>query len=116
MKFPIIEVVDRYAIATVKDCKLGGANKEEVMFYTAQLSAYGLNPHHQLIRELIAHHKKVWQLEDQFKKGTVDSLPLEDIGKMAIEIRDFGKERQRIKNELAKLYNDPVREIKKYGT
>ena len=36
MKFPVIELVDRYCIAKLKFAKLGN-NKEELDFYTEQL-------------------------------------------------------------------------------
>ena len=37
MKFPIIELVDRYCIAIVKSRKTNNANAEEVFFYIDQL-------------------------------------------------------------------------------
>ena len=33
MKFPVIELVDRYAIAVVKHSMTAGANTEEFKFY-----------------------------------------------------------------------------------
>lgn len=115
MKFPVIELVDRYAIAVVKHNKTGGANIEEFKFYFEQLRAANINHSHELITELVRHHDYVWSLEDDFKKGRIDSQPLEEIGRIAIAVRDQGHERQRLKNAIAELLNDPVREIKQYG-
>jgi hypothetical protein len=56
----------------------------------------------------------VWDLEDDFKKAKIDSLPLEEIGRRALHIRDVGYIRVELKNTLAELFDDPVREIKKY--
>jgi hypothetical protein len=112
MKFPVIELVDRYAIAIVKSIKTSNANEEEVEFYSKQMEEVGISELHPLIQELIKHHEYVWSLEDDFKKGRIDSQPLEEIGRIAIAVRDQGHERQRIKNALAELANDPVREIK----
>lgn len=112
MKFPVVELVDRYAIAVVKHAMTGGANIEEFKFYFEQIHAAGIDHTHDLILELIRHHEYVWSLEDDFKKGRIDSRPLEEIGRVALVVRDQGPERQRIKNALAELYNDPVREIK----
>lgn len=115
MKFPVIELVDRYAIAIVKSIKTDNANAAEVDFYGTQMEETGISKLHPLVQELIEHHKYVWSLEDDFKKGRIDSQPLEEIGRIAIAVRDQGHERQRIKNALAELANDPVREIKNHG-
>lgn len=115
MQFPVIEIVDRYAVAVVKHTNTNGANNEELEFYYEQMRRININTGHQLVRDLIAHHAYVWTLEDDFKKGRIDNKPLEEIGRIAILVRDQGYERTRIKNELAELVGDPIREIKQYG-
>ena len=113
MQFPVIEIVDRYCIAVVKHEKTNGANREELDFYLEQMKSANINPLNQKIVELIEHHSYVWSLEDDFKKGRIDALPLEEIGQRAIHIRDIGYKRQELKNDLAELVNiDSVREIK----
>ena len=112
MKFPIIEIVDRYAIAVVKYEKTNGANQEELNFYLEQMKQANINPSDVKVIELIEHHSYVWSLEDDFKKAKIDALPLEEIGRRALYIRDIGYKRVTLKNALAELFNDPVREIK----
>ena len=112
MKFPVIEIVDRYAIDVVKYEKTNGANQEEFDFYLEQMKSTNINPLNTKVIELIEHHSYVWSLEDDFKKGRIDALPLEEIGRRAIHIRDIGYKRQELKNTLAELMEDPVREIK----
>jgi len=112
MRFPIIEIVDRYAIAVVKFEKTQGSNKEELDFYLEQMQSADINPANAMVIELIEHHSYVWSLEDDFKKGRIDALPLEEIGRRAIHIRDVGYKRQELKNALAEYMGDPVREIK----
>jgi hypothetical protein len=112
MKFPIIEIVDRYAIAVVKHEKTNGANQEELNFYLEQMKEADINPLDVKIIELIKHHSYVWSLEDDFKKAKIDALPLEEIGRRALHIRDIGYRRVDLKNALAEMVNDPVREIK----
>lgn len=115
MEFPIIEIVDRYAIAVVKYDETNGANRDELEFYTAQLNDIGLDPLDAKLIELIEHHRYVWSLEDDFKKAKIDCLPLEEIGRRALHIRDIGYKRQELKNVLADIADkDSVREIKKY--
>lgn len=115
MKFPVIEIVDRYAIARVKFDNTLGANQQELEFYTDQMALVDIPIDHPLITELIEHHRYVWSLEDDIKKGRADSLPLEEIGKRALHVRDVMRKRVELKNALAELYNDPVREIKYYS-
>jgi len=113
MKFPVIEIVDRYTIAVVKHEKTNGANQEELDFYLEQMKQANINPSDVKIIELIEHHSYVWSLEDDFKKAKIDALPLEEIGRRALYIRDIGYRRVDLKNALAEMVNDPVREIKR---
>lgn len=112
MQFPVIEIVDRYAIAIVKHRKTKGKNQEELDFYLEQMKQSNINPLHELVQKLIAHHEYVWNLEDDFKKCRVDNLPLDEIGRRALHIRDVGFKRVELKNALAELAGDTVKEIK----
>ncbi len=112
MKFPVIEIVDRYTIAVVKHEKTNGANQEELDFYLEQMEEANINPSDVKVIELIEHHSYVWSLEDDFKKAKIDALPLEEIGRRALYIRDIGYRRVDLKNALAEMVDDPVREIK----
>jgi hypothetical protein len=112
MKFPVIELVDRYAIAVVKHEKTQGANQEELEFYLDQINEIDINTSDPKLLELIEHHRYVWSLEDDFKKAKIDNLPLEEIGRRALYIRDIGYRRVDLKNDFAKILGDPVREIK----
>ena len=51
-------------------------------------------------------------MENDFKQAKIDSVPLEEIGRRALHIRDLGYQRVELKNTLAELLGDPVREIK----
>ena len=112
MKFPVIEIVDRYAIAVVKHEKTNGANQEELKFYLDQINEIKIDLSDPKLLELIEHHRYVWSLEDDFKKAKIDNLPLEEIGRCALYIRDIGYRRVELKNDFAKILGDPVREIK----
>jgi MoaA/NifB/PqqE/SkfB family radical SAM enzyme len=56
MKFPVIEIVDRYTIAVVKHEKTNGANQEELDFYTIQINQIGIALTNPRLIELIEHH------------------------------------------------------------
>jgi len=114
-KFPIIELVDRYCIAKLKFEKLGN-NKPELDFYTDQLSQIGIDNIQEELIQLTDIHRRIWSMEDDFKKYTVElQYSLEEVGRRAIEIRNINGERYIIKNRIADKLNDPIKEIKSYG-
>jgi hypothetical protein len=57
-------------------------------------------------------HNKIWSLEDDFKKCKIDGTDLAEVGRRALEIRDYNQFRVNLKNAVASKLNDPVREIK----
>lgn len=113
-KFALIELVDRYCIAKLK-LEILGNNQEEFDFYESQMKEFDLSLIQQELDELFEIHRKIWEMEDDFKKCVVEvKYPLDEIGRRAILIRDIGKDRYAIKNRIAEKLNDPVREKKKY--
>jgi hypothetical protein len=109
--FPIIELIDRLAIADVK-FKRTGANADELTWYMNQASAIDLASVEDLYVNLVAIHNQIWELESELKTGREASLPLEEIGRRAIAIRDHNNKRVAIKNAIAERLDCPVREIK----
>jgi hypothetical protein len=112
MQFPIIELVDRYTIAIVKYKRTRGANLAELDFYTQQMSALDQNLIRNELDALVDLHDKIWGMEDDFKKCRLDGVDLAEIGQRALDIRDLNNSRVTLKNQIAELLNDPVREIK----
>jgi hypothetical protein len=110
--FPVIELVDRYAIALLKFDKTQ-ANKEELDFYIQQLMAVDITQITTELDDLYSIHKCIWGLESELKTGREDELPLEEIGRRAIEIRNYNNKRIALKNCIAKKLGCVVREIKK---
>jgi len=111
-KFPLIELVDRYTIAQIKHKRTDGANQQELDFYTAQLKEFDFEKISVWLTALEDLHGSIWNLEDDFKKCKLDNVDLAEIGRRALEIRDFNNLRIQMKNHMAKLLDDPVREIK----
>ena len=111
-KFPLIELVDRYTIAQVKHQRTNGANQEELDFYQAQFEEFDFEKISVWLTALVDLHNSIWDLEDDFKKCKLNNVDLEEIGRRALEIRDFNNLRIQMKNHMAKLLDDPVREIK----
>lgn len=112
--FPIVELIDRYVIAMVKFRRTDGANQEELAYYQVQVSELPLQSIVSEIEELRTIHEEIWTLESELKSGRESNLPLEEIGRRAIMIRDWNNKRIAIKNTVAdRLGKDRVREIKK---
>lgn len=109
--FPIIELVDRFAIAKLKFDKTG-ANQEELDFYAQQLGQQDISKINDLLAELYVIHQNIWNLESALKSGLEESLSLEEIGQRAIEIRNMNNQRVKLKNIMAERLSCPVREIK----
>ena len=115
MMFPVIELVDRYAISKLKFYKTNGANQEEFEFYIRQLdiSGYDIAKIHVELEQLYEIHKQIWNLEAQLKSGKESELSLEELGRRAIMIRNLNGQRIQLKNSMAKQLGCLVREIKK---
>jgi hypothetical protein len=57
-------------------------------------------------------HNQIWNLEWQLKSGVEHLLPLDEIGRRAIAIRDWNNRRITYKNSIAELFSLKMREIK----
>jgi len=114
-KFSIVELVDLYCIAKLKYQKLG-QNKDELDFYQNQVDQIDLLAIKKEMEELYSIHSSLWDYENEFKRCIVDvKYSLEEIGRRSIIIRDMNLYRNKIKNEIADILNDPIKDIKQYG-
>ena len=113
-KFALIELVDRYCIAKLK-LELLGNNQEEFDFYESQMKEFDLSLIQTELDDLMEIHRRIWEMEDDFKKCVVElKYPMDEIGRRAIKIRDINIDRYAIKNKIAEKLNDPIRERKRY--
>jgi hypothetical protein len=110
--FPIIEFVDRLVIAEIKFDKTQ-ANTDELEWYQTQAKNYDLTIVQVELAELKQIHLQIWELEKELKSGTEQSIPLEEIGRRAIAIRNRNHERIKLKNLMAERLQCQVREIKR---
>jgi hypothetical protein len=111
-KFPIIELVDRLAIAEVKFQRTR-ANEEELLWYKDQALHIDLDKIVNEYEDLKRIHNEIWNLEAELKSGCEAELALEEIGRRAIAIRNHNNKRVALKNLMAEKLSCPVREIKK---
>ena len=109
--FPIIELVDRLAIAEVKFQRTK-ANEQELLWYMNQSLRIDLTQIVNEYEDLRRIHDEIWELEAELKTGREAELSLEEIGRRAIAIRDFNNKRIAYKNSVAHILGHPVTEIK----
>jgi len=109
--FPIIELVDRLAIAEVKFDRTQ-LNRAELDWYMDQFRSINFSGIQVQYNELKRIHNKIWDLESELKCGKEKELDLEEIGRRAIEIRNWNNKRISLKNQMAEILSCPVREIK----
>lgn len=112
MKFPVIELVDRYTIAIVKHQRTCGANQAELDFYLEQIKFLDVEKIQAYIDQLVQIHNNIWDLEDDFKKYRDSNYSLEEIGRRSLIIRDYNQQRVAYKNKIAAAVDCTVREIK----
>ena len=110
-KFPVIELVDRFCIARLKFNRTQ-SNREELDFYQVQIEKLPLLSIQSELSALYQIHAGIWDLESELKNGVEHQLPLEEIGRRAIEIRNLNNKRVELKNIMAEKLKCPVREIK----
>jgi len=110
--FPIIELIDRLAIAEVKFQRTS-ANKEELVWYKTQALNIDITKIANEYENLKRIHNEIWELESELKTGRESELELAEIGRRAIAIRDHNNKRVALKNAIAEKLDCPVREIKK---
>ena len=109
--FPVIELVDRLVIARLKFDRTQ-ANQEELDWYTNQMKEHDTILVDNELKQLYAIHNQIWELESKLKSGKEHELSLEEIGRRAIEIRNWNNKRIALKNSMAEKLNCLVREIK----
>ena len=111
--FPAVELLDRLAIARVK-WRRTQANGDELQYYEEQAQQFNMDQACcDAMKELENIHDTIWNLEKELKSGREQELPLEEIGRRAIAIRDHNNRRIKYKNLLAERVGCSIREIKK---
>jgi len=116
---PQLELIDRLCIARVKYERINGANQDELDWYEERygemiqnLSPEQLTQLKSDIEEITRIHNGIWDLEWQLKSGVEHLLPMDEIGRRAIAIRDLNNQRISFKNSIAALFGLKLREIK----
>ncbi len=109
MKMPISEIIDRYTITKLKSERTNEDVTTELLTYKKELDKYDTNLD-DYIQRMYLINGRIWHTESDIRKGT--NLPLEEIGRLALQVRDLNCERNAIKAEIVENFSEGFKEIK----
>ncbi len=111
MEYPIAELIDRYSILLLKKERLpeNPVIEFDLLRHTKGISEIKHLP--VLVQQWVDHLKEIngqiWDLEADIRAGREGEMPLEEVGRRAIKLRDLNAERIRRKNNIAYLVGEP---------
>lgn len=112
MKLSIGDVVDRWTIAYLKHIRAQLDTVQEQYAYQDYCNTYNQKIISDAFKALLKANGDIWKLESDIRLGKEGELGLEEVGRRAIQIREFNKERIKIKNDLNFHYNEGFQELK----
>lgn len=103
------EFIDRLSIVSKKDHHgLQGA-RQELDTMMGWLNGIGVDAYAILcIIRITTANMCIWNLEHELRNAKEGEIPLDQVGKIAIKVREFNKDRVRYMNELDKLCGSGV--------
>ena len=114
MKMPLSEILDRYTITKLKSERTNEDVSEELSTYKKEID----NPDYvarsnqiiPFIDRLYEINGELWDTEGDIRKGV--DMPLEEIGRLALKVRDLNCTRNEIKAEIVDTFSEGFKEIK----
>ena len=111
---PISEILDRYTITKLKSERTNENVTDELQTYKRELN----NPVYarkskqikSFIDRLYRINGKLWETEEDIRKGI--DMPLEEVGRLALKVRDLNIKRNEIKAEIVDTFSEGFKEIK----
>ena len=106
MQYPIAELYDRISIERLKIERIPGYTTDfikEAKRYLAKLTDNQLHLCQIYYDDLYHWNGKIWDLESDIRRGKEGELGLEEVGRRALQIRDFNAKRIEAKNRIAEL-------------
>ena len=111
---PLSEILDRYTITKLKSERTNENVSEELSTYKKEID----NPDYvassnqiiPFIDRLYEINGELWETEGDIRKGV--DMPLEEIGRLALKVRDLNCQRNEIKAEIIDAFSEGFKEIK----
>ena len=108
MKMPLSEVIDRYTITLLKSERTDEDVSEELSAYKKEI------PDDDFVNTFIDRmyeiNGKIWDTEGDIRRGV--DMPLEEVGRLALIVRDLNQIRNGIKGEIVDEFAEGFKEIK----
>jgi len=111
---PLSEILDRYTITKLKSERTNEDVSDELRTYKKEVD----NPDYversnqiiSFIDRLYEINGELWDTEGDIRKGV--DMPLEEIGRLALKVRDLNCTRNEIKAEIVDTFSEGFKEIK----
>ena len=111
---PLSEILDRYTITKLKSERTNEDVSDELRTYKKEVD----NPDYversnqiiSFIDRLYEINGELWDSEGDIRKGV--EMPLEEIGRLALKVRDLNCIRNEIKAEIVDTFAEGFKEIK----
>jgi hypothetical protein len=123
MKMPISEIIDRYTITKLKSERTTENVSDELNAYKGEIEEYDSDAVAPYVERMYEINGTLWNYETQMRKlmdsknGTgpvvdVNDLPLTEIGKLALLVRDLNGTRNGVKSEIVEKFSEGFKDIK----
>ena len=111
---PLSEILDRYTITKLKSERTNEDVSDELSTYKQEID----NPDYversnqiaSFIDRLYEINGELWETEGDIRRGV--DMPLEEIGRLALKVRDLNCKRNEIKAEIVDTFAEGFKEIK----
>jgi hypothetical protein len=114
MKMPLSEILDRYTITKLKSERTEENVSDELKTYKIEIDSPDYvdrsNQIASFIDRLYEINGQLWDTEGDIRKGV--EMPLEEIGRLALKVRDLNCKRNEIKAEIVDTFSEGFKEIK----
>ena len=111
---PLSEIIDRYTITKLKSERTDENVSNELRTYKTEMDSLDyLEQSSQIasfMDRLYEVNGKIWDTEGDIRKGI--EMPLEEIGRLALKVRDLNSKRNEIKAEIVDACAEGFKEIK----
>ena len=117
MKMPISEIIDRYTISKLKSERTNEDVSHEVNSYSEEIGQYNTEEVTPYVEKMYEINGTLWDYETRMRKlmdsrnGTgpvvdANDLPLAEIGKLALLVRDLNGTRNGVKSEIVEKFSE----------
>jgi len=108
MKMPTSEIIDRYTITLLKSERTDEDVSKELDAYKKELP--DSDTAQTFIDRMYEINGQIWETEGDIRSGV--DMPLEEVGRLALVVRDLNQIRNGIKGEIVDEFAEGFKEIK----